>query len=171
MITVNSKYHYNYFANNFYNYLFGNKNRSNEKRLILNDIIQGGKLEDFSFKDFYGIDILLENPHSFPNLKRFIFDLLDSFADHFCYNIERSISDGNFLIRNQNNDTILNFNFKDMMNELDKAESVKISKESIHKSNKERNIKTIQKNKSKISRKKEKNLRLENLIPSLISTH
>jgi len=114
MITVNSKYLYNYFANNFYNYLFGNKNRSNEKRLILNDIIQGGKLEDFSFKDFYGIDILLENPHSFPNLKRFIFDLLDSFADHFCYNIE--ISDGNMLIRSQNNDTILNFNFKDMMN-------------------------------------------------------
>ena len=110
MITVNSKYLYNYFANNFYNYMIRNKS----KEIGLNEIIEGGRLADFSFKDFYGIDILIENPNSFPNLERFIFDLLNSFADHFCYNIE--ISDGNMLIRYQNNDTILNFNFKDMMN-------------------------------------------------------
>ncbi|MCF2140451.1 MAG: hypothetical protein K9W44_10405 [Candidatus Lokiarchaeota archaeon] len=107
MITTNSKYFSKYFSNNFYNYLIRNK----PKEIGLNEIIEGGKLTDFNFKEFYGIDSLIENPKSFSNLEIFIFDLLESFADHFRYKIIGSISDGEILIQNREDDTLLKFNF------------------------------------------------------------
>ncbi|WP_457559407.1 hypothetical protein [Candidatus Harpocratesius sp.] len=107
MITTNSNYFSTYFSNNFYNYLIRNR----IKEIGLNEIIEGGKLADFIFKEFYGINSLIENPKSFPNLEIFIFDLLESFADHFRYNMVGSISDGEILIQNRENDTFLKFNF------------------------------------------------------------